>query len=89
VQKHLYAFTYPAVERFKAIPDEEKRDEFKKAMRSWTNLYAFLSQIMPFTDPESEKFYAYARLLQTRLPKRDLNEALQLSDEVALEYYRL
>ncbi len=88
-QKHLYAFTDPAVDRFKAISEEEKRDEFKKALRSWTNLYAFLSQIMPFIDPESEKFYAYAKLLQTRLPKRDLTEALQLSDEVALEYYRL
>lgn len=27
--------------------------------------------------------------MQTRLPKRDLAESLQLSDEVALEYYRL
>jgi type I restriction enzyme R subunit len=44
---------------------------------------------MPFTDIESEKFYAYAKLLQTRLPKRDLSETLHLDDEVALEYYRL
>ena len=58
-------------------------------MRSWTNLYAFLSQIMPFADTEFEKFYAYAKLLQTRLPKRELSESLHLDDEVALEYYRL
>jgi len=44
---------------------------------------------MPFTDSDLEKFYAYAKLLQTRLPKRDLSEALHLDDEVALEYYRL
>ncbi len=88
-QKKLYAYTDPAVDRFKAIPEEEKKEEFKKSIRSWTNLYAFLSQIMPFTDSELEKLYAYAKLLQTRLPKRDLTEALQLDDEVALEYYRL
>jgi len=88
-QKHLYAFTDPAVDRFKAIAEEEKQDEFKKGLRSWTNLYAFLSQIMLFIDSEFEKFYAYAKLLQTRLPKRVLSESLHLDDEVALEYYRL
>lgn len=88
-QKYLYAFTDPAVDRFKALTAEEKQDEFKKGLRSWTNLYAFLSQIMPFIDSEFEKFYAYAKLLQTRLPKRDLSDSLQLDDEVALEYYRL
>lgn len=88
-QKHLYAFTDPAVDRFKAIAEEEKQDEFKKGLRTWTNLYAFLSQIMPFIDSEYEKFYAYAKLLQTRLPKRELSESLHLDDEVALEYYRL
>jgi type I restriction enzyme, R subunit len=88
-QKYLYAFTDPAVDRFKRLAEEEKKDEFKKGLRSWTNLYAFLSQIMPFIDSEFEKFYAYAKLLQTRLPKRDLSDSLQLDDEVALEYYRL
>ena len=44
---------------------------------------------MPFSDSDLEKFYAYAKLLQTKLPKRDLSEGLQLSDELAMEYYRL
>jgi len=88
-QKHLYSFTDPAVDRFRAIEEEEKQEEFKKGLRSWTNLYAFLAQIMPFVDSAFEKFYAYAKLLQTRLPKRALSESLHLDDEVALEYYRL
>lgn len=88
-QKHLYSFTGNAVDRYRAIEAESKQDEFKKGLRTWTNLYAFLSQIMPFTDSEFEKFYAYAKLLQTRLPKRELSESLHLDDEVALEYYRL
>jgi type I restriction enzyme R subunit len=88
-QKYLYSFTDGAVERFKEISEEDKKDEFKKGIRSWTNLYAFLSQIMPFTDQDLEKFYAYAKLLQMRLPKRDISDIFELDDEVALEYYRL
>jgi len=88
-QKYLYSFTDQAVDRYKAITESEKQDEFKKGLRTWTNLYAFLSQIMPFIDSDFEKFYAYGKLLQTRLPKRDMAESLHLDDEVALEYYRL
>lgn len=88
-QAHLYSFIDPAIDRFKAIETENEKDEFKKSLRTWTNLYAFLSQIMPFIEPDFEKFYAYAKLLQTKLPKRELSENLQLSDEIAMEYYRL
>jgi type I restriction enzyme R subunit len=88
-QSYLYAFIDPAVDRFRAIEKEDDKDEFKKSLRTWTNLYSFLAQIMPFTEPDFEKFYAYAKLLQTKLPKKDLSETLRLDDEVALEYYRL
>ncbi|MFC2137964.1 type I restriction endonuclease subunit R [Bacteroidota bacterium] len=88
-QAHLYSFIDPAIDRFKAIETEDEKDDFKKSLRTWTNLYAFLSQIMPFVEPDFEKFYAYAKLLQTKLPKRELSENLQLSDEIAMEYYRL
>ncbi|WP_456325451.1 hypothetical protein [Desulfonauticus submarinus] len=66
-----------------------EQDEFKKMLRTWTNLYAFLAQIMPFKDIELEKFYTYAKMLLTKLPKRNLSERLKLDDEIALEYYRL
>lgn len=88
-QSHLYAYIDPAIDRFKALETEDEKDEFKKSLRTWTNLYAFLSQIMPFSEPDFEKFYAYAKLLQTKLPKKELSDRLQLSDEIAMEYYRL
>ena len=88
-QAKLYAFIDPAVERFKALETEDEKEEFKKSLRTWTNLYAFMAQIMPFKEPEFEKFYAYAKLLQTKLPKRILSEQLQFDDEVVMEYYRL
>lgn len=88
-QAQLYSYIDPAVDRYKAIDTEDCQDEFKKSLRTWTNLYAFMAQIMPFREPEFEKFYAYAKLLLTKLSKRDLAESMKLGDEVALEYYRL
>ena len=88
-QGRLYAYIDPAIDRFKAIETEEEKDEFKKGLRTWTSLYNFLSQIMPFIDSEFEKFYAFSKLLLTKLPKKELSETLQLSDEIAMEYYRL
>jgi type I restriction enzyme R subunit len=88
-QAKLYSFIDPALDRFKAIETEDEKEEFKKSLRTWTNLYSFLAQIMPFREPEFEKFYAYAKLLLTKLPKRDLAESMKLVDEVAMEYYRL
>lgn len=88
-QSALYAYIDPAVDRYKALETDEVREEFKKGLRTWCNLYSFLSQIMPFYDSDFEKFYAYSKLLQTKLPKRDLSGQLQLHDELAMEYYRL
>jgi len=87
-QAKLYAILDPAVDRYKAL-NEEEQDEFKKMLRTWDNLYSFLSQIIPFQDAELEKFFAYSRLLNRKLPKRNIGERMKLDDDVALEYYRL
>jgi type I restriction enzyme R subunit len=87
-QEKLYAVIQPSVDRYKGL-EEDKQDEFKKGLRTWCNIYSYLSQIVPFGDAEFEKFYAFAKLLLTKLPKRNMSERLQLDDEVALEYYRL
>ncbi|MDJ0902077.1 MAG: DEAD/DEAH box helicase family protein [Xenococcus sp. MO_188.B8] len=88
-QAKLYALLEPAVDRYKALETEDERDEFKKSLRTWINLYSFLSQLMPFRDSELEKFFSFSKFLLTKLPKRTLAESVRLVDEVALEYYRL
>ena len=88
-QARLYSFINPAVDRFNALEEHEEKDEFKKSLRTWLNLYAFFAQIMPFKESDFEKFYAYGKLLQTKLPKAGISEQLKLVDEVALQYYRL
>ncbi|MBF0259038.1 MAG: type I restriction endonuclease subunit R [Desulfamplus sp.] len=94
-QAKLNAFIDPAVERFKALPEdasvngEISQDDFKHTLVSFTRLYSFLSQIIPFHDMELEKLFPYIRFLLTKLPKKSIEERLKLDDEVALEYYRL
>ncbi len=98
-QAKLYALVAPAVERFKQLPKESTKDgvvgtpstqeNFKHAVQSFTRLYSFLTQIMPFTDVELEKFYIYCKYLLKVLPRTKAEDRFKLGDEVSLEYYRL
>jgi type I restriction enzyme R subunit len=78
----------PAVARYKQL-DEDKGEEFRKVLVAYRNLYAFLSQVIPFTDSDLEKLYSYIRFLLTKLPRRDPGPAYDFDDEVTLKYYRL
>jgi type I restriction enzyme, R subunit len=85
MQLHLQ----PAVDRFKAMEDEQKRSEFREKLNGYVNIYSFMSQIMPYADPALEMLYSFGRFLVPHLPlDRDI-ERVKLSDEVALQYYRL
>ena len=78
----------PAVGRFEKL-DKNIQEEFKKALIAFRNLYAFLSQVIPFTDSSLEKLYSYIRYLLKKLPKRDSGPSYRFDDEVTLKYYRL
>lgn len=77
-----------AVARFERLEDKEK-DELKGMLVSFRNLYAFLSQIIPYQDSDLEKLYTYARFLLLKLPRRPDGPGYELEDEVALRFYRL
>lgn len=77
----------PAVNRYKKL-DEDKQEEFKGWLTAYRNLYAFLSQVIPFQDSDLEKLYSYIRFLLTKLPKR-MGPRYNFDDEIALKYYRL
>ena len=78
----------PAVNRFREL-EEEAREEFRKTLVAYRNLYAFLSQIIPFQDSDLEKLYSYIRFLLTKLPRGDHGPVYNFDDEVALKFYRL
>lgn len=89
MQGKLYSSIAPAIDRFKQIPTEEGKDEFKKQIIAFVRLYSFLSQIIPFQDVELEKLYSFGRFLSPKLPQTDYTDQLRLDNDVALEYYRM
>ena len=86
--KQMNAVLDGVVQRFKAQA-EEKRDEFRGLLTAYRNLYAFLSQIVPYQDSDLEKLYTFVRNLMTKLPLPDEGKAFVLDDEVSLRYYRM
>ena len=77
----------PARDRFQGL-DEDDQTAFRDRLSAFVNLYAFLSQIIPYGDSELERLSSFGRLLlPSLLPSRE--EPIHLRDEVSLEYYRL
>ena len=86
--KKLNALLDLAVERFKGL-GEEDQNLFKGQLVSFRNLYAFVSQVVPYQDSDHEKLFTYARFLLTKLPRTVDSRTVQVDDEVELKYYRL
>jgi type I restriction enzyme R subunit len=85
--KVIHANLDPAVVRFADL-DENAQVAFKDAVDQFVRAYAFLAQVMPFTDPELEKLYVYVKALRTLL--RDVaTGGLDLGDDLVLTHLRL
>lgn len=89
--KAMNAALDPAVDRFSALlhSNEEEAELWRGKLAAFRNLYAFLSQIIPYQDSDLERLYTFLRHLSSKLPKRQSGPAYQFDDEVRLEYYRL
>ena len=77
-----------AVGRF-TDASEDGMEELRNRLEAFRRLYSFLSQVIPFGDSKLEKFDAYLRFLETKLPVRAGTGHLDLDDDVRLQYYRL
>lgn len=86
---HMQRHLQPAVDRFKAISDQEKREAFRETLSGYVRVYAFLSQIVPYTDPDLEMLYSYGRSLLPHLPLDRDATIVKVGNEVAMQYYRL
>jgi type I restriction enzyme R subunit len=73
----------------KAIQDRETQQTFRDRLSGYVKMYAFLSQIIPYGDPELEMLYSYGRYLAPHLPLDRETITVNLRDEVDLQYYRL
>ncbi len=78
----------PATRRWDLLEDTQ-REEFRNTAVAYRNLYAFLSQVIPFQDSDLEKLYSYLRFLLLKLPSHRSGVQYDFDDDVALKYYRL
>ena len=85
MQRHLQ----PAVDRCARIEDADRREKFRERLAAFVKTYAYLSQIVPYTDRELEMLYSFGRLLLPHLPTDRDDTAVTAGDEVTLQYYRL
>ena len=85
MQRHLQ----PAVDRCAQIEDADRREKFRDRLAAFVKTYAYLSQIVPYTDPELEMLYSFGRLLLPHLPTDRDDAVVTAGDEVTLQYYRL
>lgn len=81
----------PAVDRFHALKqrDDDEAELWRSKLTGFRNLYAFLSQVIPYQDSDLERLYAFLRHLAPKLPKRVTGPSYEFDDEVRLQYYRL
>ena len=86
--KAMNAILDVVVDRFDD-KEESEQEEFRGQLTAYRNLYAFLSQIIPYQDLELEKLYTFVRRLISKLPPPGDGKPLALDDEVALRFYRL
>lgn len=86
--KKMNAILDGVVQRFQSY-EEEERETFRGQLKAYRNLYAFLSQIIPYQDSELEKFYIFVRKLLGKLPPPGGRQTFVLDDEVALRFFRL
>lgn len=86
---HMQRHLQPAVDRYRALPEDEQRAEFREELSAYVRIYAFLSQVIPYADSDLEKLYSYGRCLLPHLPPDQATQRVKIGNEVELQYYRL
>ncbi|MHB8335581.1 MAG: type I restriction endonuclease subunit R [Acidimicrobiales bacterium] len=83
----VYATLDPVLTRFEAL-DLEDQDDFRELIGRYISIYGFIAQIVSFTDATLERDYIYARALESRLPRSEV-EGIDIGAEVKLTHLRI
>jgi type I restriction enzyme R subunit len=82
----VYATLDPALTRYEEL-ERDDQDEFRDVLGRYVGLYAFIAQIVSFTDAILERDYVFARALESRLPRSEA-EGIDIGSEVKLTHLR-
>ncbi|UZN03068.1 type I restriction endonuclease subunit R [Cellulomonas sp. S1-8] len=86
-QQVVYAQLGKTVGRFLEL-DGDDQDAFRDALTAYLRAYAFLAQIMTWTDRELERLYLFGKALMTQLPRSESDPMPLVSDQVQLTHLR-
>lgn len=84
----LYSALGPIVDRYKAASEDDQVN-FRGQLKDYVHLYAFLSQIISFVEPDLERLYVFGRLLLRRLPVPEEELPTEIQQSVDMESYRI
>jgi type I restriction enzyme R subunit len=73
------------VGRWSAIEEEDRKEAFRGKLQQFIRMYGFLSQIILFVEPTFEKSYVFAKGLNRKLPKREIDLPYEILDEIDLK----
>lgn len=78
----LVSTVRPAVDRFRADDNEDKREEFRQTLKSFNRFYSFISQVIDLEDTSLEKLFVYGEFLVRMLPSREIPPEIEITDEM-------
>ena len=78
----LEGLVRPAVERFRDLPDDETREEFRQLLSSFLRFYSFVAQIVNLQDTDLERLHLYGAWLFRMLPDREAPEGHDVTDDM-------
>jgi type I restriction enzyme R subunit len=85
-QDKLHAALASAVDRYNAASKEDQV-EFRSKLADYVRLYAFVSQIITFTDADLERLYVFGRLLLRKLPASKDKLPVEVQRNIDIESY--
>lgn len=88
-QSKLHNLLEVPVKRFNRIEEDEDKNQFKKLLRRYQNIYSFMSQLLPFSDLSLEKLYIYIQFLNRLLPGQVPTVLYGLLEDVDMDSYKI
>jgi type I restriction enzyme R subunit len=88
-QEALHQVLRPVVDRYNSDLEDEEKIQFRVLLRDYYQLYAFMSQVVSFSDSYLEKLYEFSRLLYLKLPYTRAELPVDVREKIDLEYYRV
>lgn len=84
----LSTLTQAALDRANALGDDEF-EEFKADIDRFVRFYGFLSQVLPYVPPATERLYRFSHLLRDRFDSTPDGGAVNLAGQIDLTHFRL